>query len=412
MTAVNRFGVCLKQARKNSGWSQQYLAKKIGVSRITISRWEKGIYFPLLYYREKLCEMFNQTMDELFPFDTEILEQISIPFPLEFQQIHEGMSPELQITSHQEKPKLEFLELRNQFPLEIIEGGSGSLEDALTDQKVPLRSCFDRGSHSHASEDHPPRLIHHLEGKSFLDSHDHVDNQIEKINRYLATSELYIKYLEVYKKYVDITVDIVNKIMDVLEPKEDLTFKVEVLKKLLLEFPSFDGEEQNFPVPTPQHVIEVIEELRAELTRIKTLQEMQNTKNYTITTKDAKIAIDHFDDTLFLAACALSQARYVSAQLETGDQMQSKGIIVQEFLKRGFEQIRPSGARSDLAPEWRFYNILYYRYFRHSLKSEQIAARLAISIRQFFRERDRALALLTQQLQTIEAQVPDQTIIH
>ena len=39
--------------------------------------------------------------------------------------------------------------------------GSGSLEDDLTDQKAAQRSCFDRGSDSHASQDHPPCITHY-----------------------------------------------------------------------------------------------------------------------------------------------------------------------------------------------------------------------------------------------------------
>lgn len=41
------------------------------------------------------------------------------------------------------------------------EEGSESLEDDLTDQKTPQGSCFDRSSHSHANQDHPPCITHY-----------------------------------------------------------------------------------------------------------------------------------------------------------------------------------------------------------------------------------------------------------
>jgi len=39
--------------------------------------------------------------------------------------------------------------------------GSGSLEDDLADQGAPQRSCFGWDSHSHVSQDHPPRITHY-----------------------------------------------------------------------------------------------------------------------------------------------------------------------------------------------------------------------------------------------------------
>ena len=51
---------------------------------------------------------------------------------------------------------------------------SGSLEDDLTDQKAPQRSCFDRGSDSHASQNYPPHLTHYPFLSSDLTRHVHV----------------------------------------------------------------------------------------------------------------------------------------------------------------------------------------------------------------------------------------------
>ena len=68
---------------------------------------------------------------------------------------------------------------------------------------------------------------------------------------------------------------------------------------------------------------------------------------------------------------------------------------MREVLKKAFERLGGSGVRTDMAPEWKYYNILYYRYFKYHLKNEQIAARLQFtSIRQYYRERNKAIEAL------------------
>ena len=55
----------LKYERNLRGWSQGYLAKKIGVADYYISRWESGKYSPSPYYQQQLCEIFGKTAQEL-----------------------------------------------------------------------------------------------------------------------------------------------------------------------------------------------------------------------------------------------------------------------------------------------------------------------------------------------------------
>ena len=55
------------------------------------------------------------------------------------------------------------------------DGGSGSLEDDLTDQEASQSSCFDQGSYSHVSQNHPPCITHYPDGKIQLYS---AQNQI------------------------------------------------------------------------------------------------------------------------------------------------------------------------------------------------------------------------------------------
>jgi tetratricopeptide (TPR) repeat protein/DNA-binding XRE family transcriptional regulator len=55
----------LRDARSESGWSQQNLADRIGTTPVNISRWENGSNFPSPYFRQRLCEVFGKTPTEL-----------------------------------------------------------------------------------------------------------------------------------------------------------------------------------------------------------------------------------------------------------------------------------------------------------------------------------------------------------
>jgi tetratricopeptide (TPR) repeat protein/DNA-binding XRE family transcriptional regulator len=55
----------LRQEREQRGWTQSEVAERIGSTRITISRWEKGIMVPSPYYRQRLGELFGKSILEL-----------------------------------------------------------------------------------------------------------------------------------------------------------------------------------------------------------------------------------------------------------------------------------------------------------------------------------------------------------
>ncbi|MBV9712305.1 MAG: helix-turn-helix transcriptional regulator [Ktedonobacteraceae bacterium] len=55
----------LKQVRELRGWSQAKVAELIGTDATTVSRWERGLFLPTPYFREKLCELFNKNAEEL-----------------------------------------------------------------------------------------------------------------------------------------------------------------------------------------------------------------------------------------------------------------------------------------------------------------------------------------------------------
>lgn len=72
-------GSQLKKERERHGWSQEHVAKRIGSTQVTISRWEKGLILPGPYYRQKLSELFGRTLEELGLFaeaEQDVLEQV------------------------------------------------------------------------------------------------------------------------------------------------------------------------------------------------------------------------------------------------------------------------------------------------------------------------------------------------
>src|SRR5579859_3798025 len=55
----------LIRARHQQGWTQAELAAQVGTTFETVSRWERGIIAPSAYYRRKLCQVFNKTVEEI-----------------------------------------------------------------------------------------------------------------------------------------------------------------------------------------------------------------------------------------------------------------------------------------------------------------------------------------------------------
>ncbi len=60
----------MKAARAGKDWSQEDLAKKVDVSRQTISAIEKGNYNPSVNLCIRICQALDKTLDDLFwPYD-------------------------------------------------------------------------------------------------------------------------------------------------------------------------------------------------------------------------------------------------------------------------------------------------------------------------------------------------------
>ncbi|WP_019392738.1 helix-turn-helix domain-containing protein [Priestia filamentosa] len=70
------FSQRLKKERINKGWSQEELAKKLFVSRQSISKWENGQNYPSIEIIIKISDLFNVTIDELLRSDEELTEKV------------------------------------------------------------------------------------------------------------------------------------------------------------------------------------------------------------------------------------------------------------------------------------------------------------------------------------------------
>ena len=55
----------LADARKRQGWSQRDLADLLGTTQVNVSRWERGLTTPTLYFRRKLIEVLKQSASDL-----------------------------------------------------------------------------------------------------------------------------------------------------------------------------------------------------------------------------------------------------------------------------------------------------------------------------------------------------------
>lgn len=55
----------LRMARKEREWSHRKLADLLGTTDVTISRWENAVVMPSPYFRQRLCELFGMSDQEL-----------------------------------------------------------------------------------------------------------------------------------------------------------------------------------------------------------------------------------------------------------------------------------------------------------------------------------------------------------
>ena len=61
----------IEEIRKERGSLQEELAKKLGVSRQTISSLERGRYNPSIFLAHSIAVFFGMTIEEVFIFEEE-----------------------------------------------------------------------------------------------------------------------------------------------------------------------------------------------------------------------------------------------------------------------------------------------------------------------------------------------------
>lgn len=64
----------IEEIRKERGIRQEDFAKKMGVSRQTISSLENGRYNPSIMLAYKIAKFFDMTIEEVFIFDEESID--------------------------------------------------------------------------------------------------------------------------------------------------------------------------------------------------------------------------------------------------------------------------------------------------------------------------------------------------
>lgn len=70
--------------RKKSGWSQEKLADRLGISRQSVSKWETGESIPDIDKIIRMSELWNVSTDYLLK-EEEVLEESGIPESAEKQ---------------------------------------------------------------------------------------------------------------------------------------------------------------------------------------------------------------------------------------------------------------------------------------------------------------------------------------
>lgn len=141
------------------------------------------------------------------------------------------------------------------------------------------------------------------------------------------------------------------------------------------------------------------------------LLEKFSLRRYTPTVEGVEEALEKLQNPSALGETDLQHLRSVSLRTRhTTLAPAEKGMAIREVLTEAFERLRGNGYRTDTGPAWKAYNILYYRYFKHHLKNDQIVARMEFtSTRQFFRERKKAIEALHTILLEMESNAAGKT---
>ena len=321
----------LREARTQQGFTQQQLANQIGVTRLTVTRWEMGQTTPTPYYHQRICELLQLSPTIL----SDGSRAVTVLTPLTEQQV----APDQNLSSQQH---------------------NGQRQDIM----VPLPS--------HLSETLTP----------------------------FFSTQLHDKQLDLQMKYLKYLIEAIDIFITHLEPHCDPELRKQATYLLLTHFQAQESSAA-WTLPTIQHVKTMLDLAREQI--LAQQKALALTPILEISLENLKEVLYHLDDPTFLQDCALSRTHYVLSQLHGDESMAHKAQLVRDLLKNTFEHLQGSGVRSDTAFDWQHYNILYYCYFKHHLRNEQVAARLGFSTRTFFRQREHALHALLQVLLELDA---------
>ena len=61
-----KIGNNVRELRSHVGLTQEELANKVGVTRVTINCLERGVYMPSLELAMKLARFFRRSVEEIF----------------------------------------------------------------------------------------------------------------------------------------------------------------------------------------------------------------------------------------------------------------------------------------------------------------------------------------------------------
>lgn len=67
----DHFGQSISALRKQKGWTQEELGRKLGVSAQAVSKWETGQAFPDITLLTEIASLFGVSIDTLFDYHPE-----------------------------------------------------------------------------------------------------------------------------------------------------------------------------------------------------------------------------------------------------------------------------------------------------------------------------------------------------
>jgi Novel STAND NTPase 2 len=131
-----------------------------------------------------------------------------------------------------------------------------------------------------------------------------------------------------------------------------------------------------------------------------------------LTTDHLDEVLTHIDDLHMLGNSMFGYFNIVYLQANgTTLSAMERGLVVQRLILTAIEELRPNMQQTKDETQFRLYQILSLRH-KEGLRNEEIAARLAISTRHFFRERTKALKALLNVLLKQEAFSKEQLRSH